>query len=105
MSDIDLRFDGIFLVAALTLGSILYLLIAIIAGAVFLGHRQSAGRSKRVAGIAAIMALVTGCVALAYFGIWTASGTAHFGTDWADLMAVPWMAIFFAGCWALSRVR
>jgi cytochrome bd-type quinol oxidase subunit 2 len=103
MSDIAIRFDGLALLAALALGAIGYLLIALAVAAAALLHPNLAPRAKRIARMAALMGLAT----LAGFGLvlawWANSGTSHQGINWLDLMILPWLAIFVRGCWVLTR--
>ena len=104
MSDITMRFDGIFMVAALALGVVIYLLVAIVALIVGAVRRPEPTRAWRVAGAALSLSVATLSALLVTFSAWASSGTSHSGTDWFDLMLVPWVFVFFAGCWGLTRV-
>jgi hypothetical protein len=103
MSDIAIRFDGLALLAALALGAVGYLLIALAVTAAAFLRPTLAPRAKGIARMAALMGLAT----LAGFGLvfawWANSGSSHQGIDWLDLMVLPWLAIFAWGCWHLTR--
>ncbi len=100
-----MRFDGIFLLAAMLLGAAIYLLVALGAAAVALASRATAPRAWRVAGAAGLMLVATLFIFLILFSYWAASGTAHYGIDWFDLGVFPWVVVFALGCWQLTRVR
>ena len=104
MSDIAMRFDGIVTVAALALGAAIYLLIALAALLVGGLARTRPTSAGRVSGAAGGMCGGTLLLLLVAFSIWTSSGTAHTGTDWFDLLAVPWVIASIAGCWMLTRL-
>ena len=95
-----MRFDGIVTVAALALGAAIYLLIAL--AALLVGGL--ARTRPTLSGAAGGMCGGTLLLLLAAFSIWTSSGTAHTGTDWFDLLAVPWVIASIAGCWMLTRL-
>ena len=104
ISDITLRFDGILMVAALLLGALIYLSVAIVALLVGFVRRPEPTRAWRVARAAVGLSVATLFALLVTFSVWASSGASHTGTDWFDLMAVPWAFVFLAGCWGLTRV-
>jgi len=38
-----------------------------------------------------------------FFAWWASRGTVQQGINWLDLLVLPWLAIFGAGCWLLTR--
>jgi hypothetical protein len=105
MSDIDMRFDGILILAALLLGAAIYLLIVLSAIGIMLCNKPARPRARRVAVASGLMTVGTLFGFLILFGYWSESGTAHFGIDWFDLGVVPWGVIFALGCWVLTKLR
>jgi hypothetical protein len=103
MSDIDMRFDGIFLLAALALGATIYLLVAMVAATIALFKGFRSGRAWGVARGAGLMAVGSLVLFGVLFAYWIGSGTAHYGTDWLDLMTIPWVMLFAVGCWGLIK--
>lgn len=105
MSDIGIRFDGLFLLAALAVGTVAYLLIAVVGAALALVRPQAAGRPWAVARAAALMGAAGLVTFAAVFAWWAGSGTGHVGPNWIDWMVLPVALLFGTGCWALGRVR
>ena len=103
MSDIAIRFDGLFLLAALALGAAGYVLIALAAAATAILNPRLAPPSRRIARKAGLMSVATLAGFGLFFAYWAGSGTSHQGFDWLDLMVLPWLAIFGTGCWFLTR--
>lgn len=103
MSDISIRFDGLFLLAALALGAATYAAVALVASALALTQPASAGRSWRVARLAGAMTVATLALFAVLFAWWAGQGTVRQGINWLDLMVFPWLAVFAAGGWALTR--
>ena len=103
MSDIDMRFDGLFTLAALALYASLYLAVALVA-AVLARLRPTTRQRARTASMRA--ALLGAGTALA-FGLalawWARAGTYHAGADWLDMLVAPTGVAFAAGCWWLGR--
>ena len=96
MSDISIRFDGLALLATLALSGIAYLLVALAA---------LIGRRGRTARLAALMGFGTLAAAAAFFAYWSEQGTAYTGPDVLDMLVLPWVLVFMAGCWRLTRER
>lgn len=94
MSDIAIRFDGLALLATLALSVLAYFFIALAA---------LIGRRRRVARLSALMGMGTLALTAGFFAYWAGHGTAYTGPDVADALAVPWLAVFLAGCWVLTR--
>jgi hypothetical protein len=94
MSDISIRFDGLALLAVLALSVVGYLLVALSA---------LATRRRRTARLAALMSVGTLTLAGAFFLWWIDQGTGHSGPDFVDALVFPWVAVFLAGCWQLTR--
>ncbi len=105
MSDIAIRFDGVILLLALAAGGVIYGVIAIVALAIGIGRRGGAPRAWRIARAAGTLALVTLVPCGLFFVYWARSGTGRAGLNWPDLMVFPWMVLFAAGLWWLSRAR
>jgi hypothetical protein len=105
MSDIAIRLDGIVLLAALLLGSAIYLLIVLSAIGIALCNNAAKPRAWRVARASGLMAVGTmfGFLILLYY--WAKPYGIFFDAEWADWVAVPWGMLFIFGCWRLAKIR
>ena len=104
MSDIGLRLDGVLVLAALVLAAVVYILIALIAGAIALAARSRRGRPAHVARAAALMAGVS-AIAAALCGVSINSHGPIVGPDLIDWLSVPCVALWIAGIVVLFRVK
>jgi hypothetical protein len=104
MSDISIRLDGLVLLLALGVGAILYGLIAIGGSLTAVLNPASRKRAWRVTGAAAAMTLGTALAGVLFFSCWVDSDPVTSDVDWVDWLTVPWMILFIAGCWGLTRL-
>jgi cytochrome bd-type quinol oxidase subunit 2 len=103
MSDITLRFDGLILFAVMALGAIAYLLIACITAVLAAIDERLQHRLARAAKRSALLCVVTGFLAVLLFRYIDERGMAITGPNWLDPWALPYLAVFAAGCWWLAR--
>ena len=104
MSDISIRLDGLILLLALGIGTILYGFIAIAGSLTAFLKPPARQRAWRVTGAASAMALGSALTSLWFFFQWADSDFSNAGVDWVDWLTVPWVVLFALGCWVLARV-
>jgi hypothetical protein len=104
MSDIAIRLDGLILLLALGIGTILYGLIAIAGSLTAFLKPPARQRAWRVTGAASAMAVGSALIGAWVFSRWADSDFSNAGVDWVDGLTVPWVLLFASGCWGLSRV-
>lgn len=104
MSDIGLRLDGLLLLATIALGTAVYGLVALIAGIRALLVRAPGVRSRRIAGVSALMMVGSG-IMFVLAGVVGNTAPASDAPDWLDWMSLPYAAAFVAGAWFLFRVK
>ena len=103
MSDIAIRFDGLLLAATLALAALIYFVVALAAGAVWLSSGRSRGRAWSVARRSGLFSLLF-LAALGLVAAWLAtSSPAITGPDWLDWLSLPAIMLFLIGCVILMR--
>src|SRR5947209_1444367 len=97
MSDIAIRFDGLLLATTLALATLIYLVVALAAGVVWLSAGRTGSRARNVARRSGLFSLLC----LTAFGLVAAllatSTPAVQGTDWVDWLSFPAIMLFLIG--------